>query len=120
MSEEYEVLSPITLRYGSNTRNPNPSKCKIIPAGSILVLDSVANDGNVWFIDECGERGKIECGSIENLLREGRRNGQVKRRPTMLVPDVGQADGAVCACKLPGFDANNPAVCPTCGKPHRH
>jgi hypothetical protein len=28
-------------------------------------------------------------------------------------------DGALCACKLPGFDANNPAICPTCGKPHR-
>ena len=24
-----------------------------------------------------------------------------------------------CKCKLPGFDANKPAICPTCGKPHR-
>ena len=23
-----------------------------------------------------------------------------------------------CSCRLPGFDANKPDVCPTCGKPH--
>jgi len=23
----------------------------------------------------------------------------------------------LCTCKLPGLDANNPAICPTCGKP---
>ncbi len=30
-----------------------------------------------------------------------------------------QADGATCACKLPGFDVGNLAICPTCHKPHR-
>lgn len=27
------------------------------------------------------------------------------------------AAGERCVCKFPGFDANNPAVCPTCHKP---
>jgi hypothetical protein len=31
-----------------------------------------------------------------------------------------EVDGATCACKLPGLSANDPANCPTCGKPHRH
>jgi hypothetical protein len=25
----------------------------------------------------------------------------------------------LCACRFPGFDVNNPAVCPTCNLPHR-
>lgn len=24
----------------------------------------------------------------------------------------------LCTCKAPGFDANNPAICPTCKMPH--
>lgn len=35
-------------------------------------------------------------------------------------PTPATEDGALCVCKLPGFDANDPSKCPTCGKLHRH
>ena len=67
----YVVRKSISLGYGSHVRNPNPNRIKIHEAGSILRLDSEAPNGNVWFIDSDGERGKIECGSVANLTKNG-------------------------------------------------
>jgi len=54
--------------------------------------------------------------AFANMLLESEREklGYVSVQQTVAV------DGALCACKLPGFDANEPSKCPTCGKPHRH
>jgi hypothetical protein len=48
-----------------------------------------------------------------NMLLESEREkaGYVSAQPRVQ-PTV------LCTCKLPGFDANNPAICPTCKMPH--
>jgi hypothetical protein len=43
----------------------------MLKPGSIIHLDMEAPNGNVWFIDEDGERGKIECGAVRNLTKDG-------------------------------------------------
>lgn len=67
---KYRVRWPMDLAYGSHTRS---SVChyKTIEPGTIVTLDSVAPNGNVWFIDHEGKRGKIEAGCISNLERRG-------------------------------------------------
>lgn len=67
---KYKLLQPMDLAYGSHTQS---SVChyKTIPAGTIVMLDDIANNGNVWFIDHEGQRGKIEAGCISNLERRG-------------------------------------------------
>ena len=62
----------ITLGYDSHCRAPTPRRIKQHDPGAILSLDSEAPNGNVWFIDESGERGKIEAGEVRNLTRDGR------------------------------------------------
>ena len=71
----YRVASPIMLGYDSHTRQLTPSRFKRHGVGALLTLDTVAPDGTVWFFDEDGERGKIDAGSVENLLVINRRNG---------------------------------------------
>lgn len=65
---KYKVLKRMDLAYGSHTRS---SVChyKTIEPGTIVTLDSVAPNGNAWFIDHEGKRGKIEAGCITNLER---------------------------------------------------
>lgn len=70
--KNYLVKNEITLGYGSHTRRPNPSRYKSIKPGALLTLDAEAANGAVWFIDEDGERGKIDCGEVKNLIRDGR------------------------------------------------
>lgn len=67
----YKVLKPLSLGYGSTTRTPTPSRYKTIQPGIEVTLESVAPNGNVWFIDHEGERGKIEAGDISNLEQMG-------------------------------------------------
>lgn len=68
--EKYKVLKSMHLAYGSHTRC---SVChyKAIEPGAIVTLDSVAPNGNVWFIDHENKRGKIESGCITNLEKRG-------------------------------------------------
>ena len=68
----YIVQKPITLGYGSHVRATTPTRYKVFQPGSVLSLASEAPNGNVWFIDDANERGKIECGEVANLLRDGR------------------------------------------------
>lgn len=68
----YIVNKQIVLGYDSHVHRPTSPRHKVIEPGAVLTLDSEAPNGNVWFIDEDGERGKIECGSVSNLLRDGR------------------------------------------------
>lgn len=67
---KYKVLKPMDLGYGSHTRC-YVRNWKTIEPGTIVMLDSVAPNGNVWFIDDEGKRGKIEAGCITNLERRG-------------------------------------------------
>lgn len=62
------VLKDIRLGYGSSTRNPNPITYKIHKKGEILQHDVDCDNGNVWFIDKDGDRGKIEAGCVQNLI----------------------------------------------------
>lgn len=57
--------------HGSNVRCPTPTRYKTHQPGEILELSSEAPNGNVWFIDQDGERGKIECGQVSSLVRDG-------------------------------------------------
>jgi len=66
------VQKPITLGYDSHTRQPTPTRYKRHEIGAVLMLDSEAPNGNVWFIDSDKERGKIECGEVSNLTKNGR------------------------------------------------
>lgn len=65
---------PLTLGYDSHVHAPTPRRHKTHPVGTVLTLDCEAPNGNVWFIDEDGERGKIACGSVENLIKRERLN----------------------------------------------
>ena len=67
---KYKVLKPMDLAYGSHTRS---SVChyETIEPGTIVMLDDIANNGNVWFIDHEGKRGKIAAGCISNLKLRG-------------------------------------------------
>lgn len=68
----YIVLRPITLGYDSTIREPTPKRFKTHREGSRLHLGGESFSGNVWFYDEDGERGKIECGDVEHLVIGGR------------------------------------------------
>jgi hypothetical protein len=57
------------LGYGSYVGHSSPTGYNKYVCGDILILDSVADNGNVWFIDINGKRGKIECGSISNMVQ---------------------------------------------------
>lgn len=39
--------------------------------GDVVLHVSDAPNGNVWFLDSEGNRGKIECGEVGNLVRRG-------------------------------------------------
>jgi hypothetical protein len=68
---KYRVLTSISLGYDSDVRDPNAKRFKTFKKGDILKHDSDAPNGNVWFFDSSGERGKIECGSVMNRVKSG-------------------------------------------------
>jgi hypothetical protein len=68
----FEVVQPVFLGYGSHVRHTTPTRHKLMQPGTLLRLQSEAPNGNVWFLDPDGERGKIECGEVRNLTRDGR------------------------------------------------
>ena len=73
----FKVVGTIRLGYGSDTRHPMPRTERDIPNGTLITLESEARDGTVWFYDENKLRAKIECGSIENLMKQDRHTGHV-------------------------------------------
>jgi hypothetical protein len=68
----FTVMKEFYLGYGSHTRQLTPSTYKMQSVGTRLSLDGEAPNGNVWFIDQNGDRGKIECGEVKNLVADGR------------------------------------------------
>jgi len=71
----WEVTGYLRLTIGSNTRNPNGTARITLNIGEKIVWDEDAPNGNVWFYFNYKgnkERGKIECGSIINLISPNR------------------------------------------------
>lgn len=68
----YVVRKPFTIGCGSTTRNPNPSRGETLPVGAAVTLVAEAPNGNVWLSGPDGTTGRIQCGSVANLLRDGR------------------------------------------------
>ena len=71
MNKKYVVVKPIKVTYGSHTRNFGGTHWKMLAPGCTLVFDGENMDGEVWFIDPCGERGKVALGSISAMLKRG-------------------------------------------------
>jgi hypothetical protein len=64
--------NPLTIQVGSDVRNPTGGHFVAIPVGETISLeDSRGMSCNVWITWQ-GQRGKIECGEIRNLTRDGR------------------------------------------------
>jgi len=71
MYTPYTVLKPLRLGYDSTIHAPTPRRYKTMNPGDEILYQSTAPNGNVWFFDPDGERGKIECGDVGNLVRGG-------------------------------------------------
>lgn len=71
MKSIYIVLTDITLGYGSTIHSLTPRTFKTFAAGDLLLHASDAPDGTVWFFDKSGDRGKIDSGEVQNLVRSG-------------------------------------------------
>ena len=74
MFSKWRATKDMSIGIGSHTRNPNSTSLPI-PKGTILIWDEDSASGNVWFyvtIDGVSHRGKIECGQITNLIKDGR------------------------------------------------
>ena len=66
------ILKSISIQVGSDIHNPSGGRIAAIPVGEIVgIEDSRGMSCNVWITWE-GQRGKIECGEIRNLTRNGR------------------------------------------------
>jgi hypothetical protein len=67
----WEVTGNLRLTIGSDTRNPNGTSRITLNIGEKIVWDDDAPNGNVWFYFNYNgkkERGKVESGSIINLI----------------------------------------------------
>jgi hypothetical protein len=121
---EYEVLEPLTLGFGSHTRQLSPSNYKTYKRGEVLTLDSESRNGNVWFIDKDGDRGKIESGSVQNLVRRG----MVKLLPPVYkadpmnvsAEDLEDVKKLICDIKLPYGFTKKKLSCSTPGQTFVH
>jgi len=62
---------PLKIQVGSDIHNPTGGHFVPIPTGETISLeDSRGMSCNVWITWQ-GQRGKIECGEIRNLTRDG-------------------------------------------------
>ena len=66
------ILKPLSIQVGSDIHNPTGGRLVELPVGEVVTMqDSVGTSCNVWLTWQ-GQRGKIECGEIRNLTRDGR------------------------------------------------
>jgi hypothetical protein len=73
MFSKWRATKDMSIGIGSHSMNPNTNSLHV-PKGTILIWDEDSRSGNVWFyvtIDDIRHRGKIECGSIVNLIKKG-------------------------------------------------
>jgi hypothetical protein len=77
--DTFEVIEgynnrPFELMVGTDVRSPYGGEAVSLPKGHEIEFESEAPNGNIWFSFEHPEsgkklRGKIEAGSIQNLIR---------------------------------------------------
>lgn len=73
MYSQWKATKDMSIGIGSNSMNPNTTRLPI-PMGTTLTWEEDSNNGNVWFhvaIDGLKHRGKIECGRITSLIKDG-------------------------------------------------
>jgi hypothetical protein len=65
------ILKAILIQIGSDIYSPTAGHIVSIPTGETISLEeSRGMSCNVWITWQ-GQRGKIECGEIRNLTRDG-------------------------------------------------
>lgn len=68
---KYKVIDTrFSLVYDTHTRK-NSGRLDRFKIGDVVTWESDAGSGNVWFLDHNGNRGKIEAGCVDNLVRRG-------------------------------------------------
>jgi hypothetical protein len=73
LHSKWTAMADIDITIGSHSQNPNGTSVTI-PIGTTLTWDGDSPNGNVWFVfylDDVQHRGKIECGTITNLIKRG-------------------------------------------------
>jgi len=66
------ILKPISIQVGSDIHNPSGGRFVPLPVGEVVDMeDSRGMSCNVWVTFQ-GQRGKIDCGEIRNITRDGR------------------------------------------------
>jgi hypothetical protein len=67
------VTRPFDIITGSHTQNLGGTGCRELKVGEIVdAKEPTTWTSNVWITTEDGVRGKIECGSVQSLLGDGR------------------------------------------------
>jgi hypothetical protein len=65
------VIKPFHIITGSHTQNLGGTGYRELKAGEIVdAKEPTTWTSNVWITTEDGTRGKIECGSVENLFKD--------------------------------------------------
>jgi hypothetical protein len=68
-----KVKKPFGIIVGSHTQNLGGTGIRVLNIGDIVdAQEPTTWTSNVWITTANGERGKIECGSVENLFKDGR------------------------------------------------
>ena len=66
------VLKPFSIVTGSHVRNLGGTGFRELkPSEVVDAVEPPTWTSNVWITTLDGERGKIECGTVENLIRDG-------------------------------------------------
>ena len=71
---KWVALKDFSIGIGSHSMNPNTTSLPI-PKGTVLTWEENSPNGNVWFnveIDGIKHRGKIESGSIINVINSNK------------------------------------------------
>ena len=67
------VLKPFSIVTGSHVHNLGGTGFRDLKTGEVVdAKEPTTWTSNVWITTADGERGKIECGTVENLFRDGR------------------------------------------------
>ena len=66
------ILKPFGIVTGSHVHNLGGTGVRMLTVGEIVdAVEPRTLTSNVWITTQDGCRGKIECGSIHNLFRDG-------------------------------------------------
>ena len=66
------IKRPIGIQVGSDVRNFTGGHIVTIPTGETISLEESRGSSCAVWITWQGQRGKIECGQISSLIRDGR------------------------------------------------